>query len=48
MLALTDPSLQMKVDPWQRSMPPLWPLHGIFVAPQQAGAKIKTAPKIVY
>ena len=30
----------MKVDPWQWSMPPLWPLHGVFVAHEEAGIKI--------
>jgi len=30
LLALTDPSIQMKVSPWHRSMPPFLPLHGVF------------------
>jgi hypothetical protein len=30
LLALTDPSLQMNVSPWQRSTPPLRPLQGVF------------------
>jgi hypothetical protein len=32
LLALTDPSLQMKVLPWQRDMPPFRPLHGELAA----------------
>jgi hypothetical protein len=32
LLALTDPSLQMKVLPWQCDMPPLRPLHGELAA----------------
>jgi hypothetical protein len=32
LLTLTDPSLQMKVPPWQCEMPPLLPLHGVFAA----------------
>jgi hypothetical protein len=28
LLALTEPSLQMNVDPWQWSTPPLLPLQG--------------------
>jgi hypothetical protein len=30
LLALTDPSLQTKVLPWQWLIPPLLPLHGVF------------------
>jgi hypothetical protein len=30
LLALTDPSIQMKVEPWQWSIPPFAPLHGVF------------------
>lgn len=32
LLALTDPSRQMKVDPWQWLMPPFFPLQGVFAA----------------
>ncbi|MGV2165129.1 hypothetical protein ACQZ40_02015 [Agrobacterium sp. 16-172Ci] len=32
MLALTDPSTQINVSPWHRSIPPFLPLHGVFVA----------------
>lgn len=32
LLALTDPSMQINVSPWHRSMPPFFPLHGVFVA----------------
>jgi hypothetical protein len=32
LLALTDPSLQMKVLPWQCDMPPFPPLHGEFAS----------------
>lgn len=32
LLALTEPSLQMKVSPWQRSIPPLRPLQGVLAA----------------
>jgi hypothetical protein len=32
LLALTDPSTQMNVSPLHRSIPPFFPLHGVFVA----------------
>ncbi|MGE6786592.1 hypothetical protein ACQKGL_29185 [Ensifer adhaerens] len=30
LLPLTEPSLQINVDPWQWLMPPFFPLHGSF------------------
>ncbi len=32
LLALTDPSLQINVSPWQPAIPPFRPLQGVFVA----------------
>jgi hypothetical protein len=39
LLALTDPSLQMKVLPWQYDMPPFRPLHGEFAATSEVKPK---------
>lgn len=32
LLALTEPSLQIKVSPWQPDIPPFFPLQGVFPA----------------
>jgi len=40
LLALTEPSLQIKVLPWQWDIPPLLPLHG------QLAATVSWAPAI--
>jgi hypothetical protein len=45
LLALTDPSLQMKVLPWQCDMPPFRPLHGEFAAASGIVPKDATMPK---
>jgi len=39
LLALTDPSTQMNVSPWHRSMPPFFPLHGVFSADAAPASK---------
>jgi len=43
LLALTDPSTQINVSPWHRSMPPFFPLHGVFVAAADPAASKTTA-----
>lgn len=46
LLALTDPSMQINVSPWHRSMPPFFPLHGVFVAAADPAAS-KTIAAII-
>jgi hypothetical protein len=46
LLALTEPSMQMNVSPWHRSMPPFFPLHGVFVAAADPAAS-KTITAII-
>jgi hypothetical protein len=45
LLALTDPSLQIKVLPWQCDMPPFRPLHGELAAASGIIAKHTTMPR---
>jgi len=43
LLALTEPSRQIKVSPWQWSIPPFRPLHGVFA---DAGCKARAKSAI--
>lgn len=47
LLALTEPSLQMKVSPWQPAMPPFLPLQGVFAASAAPtiASRMAVAPK---